>query len=1657
MYTNRVIAVMFLTAICVGTRYQAAPAAEPVADFHVAPDGRDANPGTAAAPFATLARARDAVRQKVAAGLDHDVLVLIRGGTYQQAQTLVFGPEDSGTAHHSITYAAAPGERVVVSGGRKITGWKRGEGAIWNAELPEVKAGQWYFRQLFVNGRRAMRARTPNHGEWWKLRPGKNSDTNDATITVGVDHPIPAWKNVSDVEVNWINNNDGTRKRLGSVNAADHTFTLPPPHMWPHGLPGEYNISFPSAAYACYFENAREMLDQPGEWYLDRTTGVLSYWPREGEDLAQAEVVAPVVQKTLLAVQGTPERPVRSLHFQGLRVAHVDRPLPPYGFAAMFGCLQILEQTAPEPAKKFTWIEAAVSLKYARNCSLSGGAIEHAGGIGISLLNGCSENAIEGNELHELGGGGITAGGIRNRDTWKWADPLAADEHLGYRIVNNHVHDCGLDYYGAIGIFLGATQEAIVAHNLIHDIAYCGIVVSGNETPLPPFARNNTVKYNHIHDVMKVAVDGAGIYVSFPQAGWGASIRGNLIHDLRRNPANPCGAGPWSAAGIYLDGVRPDLGCRGYRFEENVVYRTEQPLFFCQCSEQGNVWRDNSFLGQVTPPPEVLERIQGQAGPRRSAAPKDALAQKAEWVRENLLSTRAGAPLPFSFTLDGKPSGNLLRSWPRAIKETKLDDPRTQRSLTWTDPQSGLEVRCDAVEYADFPTVEWTLHLRNTGAKPTPLIAGIQALDVQVERERAAEFVLHHHTGDNCTARSYEPHATRLEPRSQHAFAPAGGRPTNGAYPYFNVEYDGGGLIAVIGWPGQWAARFERDDATALHIAAGQELTKFKLLPGEEVRSPLVALQFWKGDRIRSQNVWRRWMIAHNLPRPGGKLPPPFTSACMGLHQSEASEVAYIDAYLKGGVKLDYWWMDAGWYPCRNWWETGTWEPDPQRFPKGIRAVADYAHAKGQKLVLWFEPERVHAGSWLFEKHPEWLLGKGPDRLLNLGHPGARQWLTQHVDRFLTEQGIDLYRQDHNIDPLGFWRANDAEDRQGITEIRHVEGYLAYWDELRRRHPNMLIDSCASGGRRNDLETLRRAVPLLRSDFQAPVNPNDPTMLVGNQGHTYGLSFWVPYYGTGVFYDNVYAVRSHLTPAFGIGYPAGADKVDWAQFRRRIEDWKQVAEDFYGDYYPLTPYTLSEKDWIAWQFHQPEAGRGMVQAFRHARSDEPSQRLKLGGLEAEMVYECKDLDREVAGRARGRSLMEQGLLVTLPRARQAALLSYRSIPSLAAVIGASRDTCEVLEEVAFSAQDSRAPRGEIAEYRWDFGDGSSAAGSAAAHAYATAGSYTIKLTVQDRHAAADTTSTTLTVTPPDTTPPALIDVASGDPEKVVVIFNKPVERASAETAANYAIDQGVRVFAAALGPDRVTVSLKTSPLRADTDYALSVNNVRDRARTVHTIAPNSRQTFRYTGLYAWWKLNDGQGDVARDFSGNGHHGTLLGSPAGPKWVSNDRGPALSFSGKGDYVERDTFFPDLAMPFSITLWVNPAATQVEHADIFGNHGEPFVGLSLQQDRQELNSYGFGFGDGRQWQGAGCVQLKANQWQHIAVVCDGEKTVLYVGGVAKSQGSGKGPVAPNPGQNFKLGQGYHSGRYFQGLLSDVRVHRKALSSAEIEQLATPSRKP
>ena len=637
---------------------------------------------------------------------------------------------------------------------------------------------------------------------------------------------------------------------------------------------------------------------------------------------------------------------------------------------------------------------------------------------------------------------------------------------------------------------------------------------------------------------------------------------------------------------------------------------------------------------------------------------------KNTWFKEHL--TDGKSSLPFSFTYDGQTSAKLLAEWPAKVANERLDAERARRTITWTDPKTGLEVKCVAVDYADYPAFEWTVWFSNTGKADTPILKEIQGLDAQFELSEGGEFVLHGIKGDSNTPDSYQPYALPLPPKAQHRFAPDGGRPTNGRFPYYNLQSPGGGILLAVGWPGQWAASFTRDGTNGVRVVAGQELTRLVLKPGEVVRSPLMALLFWKGDDLaQAQNLWRRWMIAHNLPRTANGQPPaPMYIFCSGgffpgLKVSEASEKQFIDALTRERIPIDYWWMDAGWYPCTDWPQVGTWEPDATRFPTGIRAVSDYVHARGMKLILWFEPERVTAGSWIATNHPDWVLGGS---LLNLGNPAARTWLTDHVDRLITEQGIDLYRQDFNMDPLGYWLKNDASNRQGMTENLYVQGYLAYWDELRRRHPAMLIDSCASGGRRNDLETMRRAVPLLRSDYQA--FDGNPAYAAGNQGHTHGLSSWLPYYGHGVYLSPrnlTYYVRSHMSPSFGLCVDVRKPGIDWDQYRRLATQWRQMVPCMLGDYYPLTPHSLQEDQWIAWQFNRPEQGDGAVQAFRRSACTDATRTFHLRGLDPSATYEITNSDVESSTKMRGADLIEKGLTVEIKDQPGAAVILYRRI------------------------------------------------------------------------------------------------------------------------------------------------------------------------------------------------------------------------------------------------------------------------------------------------------------------------------------------------------------------------------------------------------------
>jgi alpha-galactosidase len=656
-----------------------------------------------------------------------------------------------------------------------------------------------------------------------------------------------------------------------------------------------------------------------------------------------------------------------------------------------------------------------------------------------------------------------------------------------------------------------------------------------------------------------------------------------------------------------------------------------------------------------------------------------------KWTAGNW-GTQTSAP-PFSFIYGGQAADGFLKTWKTKRDSKELDEFRTQETIVYSDSKTGLEVRSVVVQYKDFPNVEWTLYFKNTSSIATPIIDQIEALDFQLKRGTKAEFLLHHNAGSWPGAASYAPYETPLSRGLMKRISAFGGRPSNTDLPYFNLEWGGEGVIIVVGWPGQWEAEFHRDDREGLHVRCGQELTHLKLHAGEEVRTPLVVLQFWKGDYIDSQNVWRRWMIKHNLPRPGGETLAPMFSGQSGYCTSWMSEAteenqkSFIDRYLELGTQIDYWWMDTGWFYVqgmpekdmpddlkvlnqggRLWEKFGVWEANRVRFPHGIRAISDYAHSKGVKTILWFEPDRVTPGSWEEKQHPEWCLAASTtdQKLLNLGNSEALQWVTDRIHGVLTEQGIDVYRSDFNMDPLDHWRQNDLPDRQGITENHWITGYLAFWDGLLGRNPNLLIDSCASGGRRNDLETMRRSVPLWKCDYA--IEP------VGMQCQTYGLSTWLPYFGNAGGQLDPYVFRSNMYAAVTKGAWEDRSKtvdvrrkdLDYDLLRRLIGQWRQIAPNYLKDYYPLTPFSMERTNvWMAWQFNCPEKREGMVQAFRRPGSVEAFANYKLHGLNPEWVYVVTDVDAPGSTLLTGRKLMDQGLSVNIPRQPGAALITYK--------------------------------------------------------------------------------------------------------------------------------------------------------------------------------------------------------------------------------------------------------------------------------------------------------------------------------------------------------------------------------------------------------------
>jgi len=367
---------------------------------------------------------------------------------------------------------------------------------------------------------------------------------------------------------------------------------------------------------------------------------------------------------------------------------------------------------------------------------------------------------------------------------------------------------------------------------------------------------------------------------------------------------------------------------------------------------------------------------------------------------------------------------------------------------------------------------------------------------------------------------------------------------------------------------------------------------------------------------------------------------------------TEENQIEFADQLAQFGPECH--WIDAGWFVGKWPNGVGNWIIREDGFPNGFRPIVDHDRELGiNDFIVWFEPERVYDGTWLHENHQEWLLSlpNNPNHLFNMGNDEAREWLIDHVSAMIKAEGITIYRNDYNIDPWGFWEHADEPDREGMTEIRWVEGFYKYWDELLRRNPGIRIDNCASGGRLIDLETISRSVEFLRTDYKY----FEP---IGQQCQTYGLSFFYPAAGTSTDEPDTYKFRSAMTTGLHL-YWHGIFEPGFQMERARelVEEFKRVRLLYYGDYYPLTEYSTSNDAWMAYQFHREDLNLGMILAFRRDQAREASIHISPRAISGERMYKVEFIDEHVDRQMAGDEL-NAGIEIAIPDAPGAALIVY---------------------------------------------------------------------------------------------------------------------------------------------------------------------------------------------------------------------------------------------------------------------------------------------------------------------------------------------------------------------------------------------------------------
>ncbi len=525
-------------------------------------------------PFASVERALNATREwrkRASSTGELSATIYLGPGIHELKEPLVLLPEDSG-----LTVAGLSKAQPILSAGRRITGWKEVEREgkrLWAAELPAVGNGRWYFRELWVNGHRAVRARYPSKGylKIANLVDARAEWTKGDTRFRYAPGDLKRWNTITDGEVVVMNRWVDSRLPVFSLDEAERVINF-----------SKRSVFALEEGDLYYLEGTFEALDEPGEWYLDRHLGTLYYLPRRGESLKHLEAFAPALTQ-VLRLEGQPEKErfVERITIRGVTFSHSEWCFPE-GFANAKDKPTIEPGPAPEVGgfgQAEIGVPGAVRGEGVRNSVLENCVFKNLGDYGLELSRGCQSNRIVHCEFSELGAGGVKLGETTIRDR-------ASEQTRANEISDCQIHDGGEMFHSAIGIWIGQSADNRILHNSIHDFYYTGISIGWTWGYGPALASNNLVAFNHVHHIgVKSDGDGpilsdmGGIYTLGKQPG--SRIVNNLWHDIAG-----LRYGGW---GIYFD-----EGSSGIVAVSNVVYRTTHGGFHQHYGET-NVLRNNIF------------------------------------------------------------------------------------------------------------------------------------------------------------------------------------------------------------------------------------------------------------------------------------------------------------------------------------------------------------------------------------------------------------------------------------------------------------------------------------------------------------------------------------------------------------------------------------------------------------------------------------------------------------------------------------------------------------------------------------------------------------------------------------------------------------------------------------------------------------------------------------------------------------------------------------------------------------------------------------------------------------------------------------------------------------------------------------------------------